>query len=94
MAFGGFLEWDLQVNILREKSKKQDKIIKKRFVNLYGFVLWGLPLLVVNTFSYNYLNNSEVVLIVQLTIDSLIFLGASYFLGQFLYKNKQKEYLS
>jgi len=94
MAFGGFLEWDLQMNVLKEKSKNHDKIVKKRFISLYGIVLWGLPLLVVNTFSYNYLNNDQIVLIVQLAIDSFIFLGASYFVGQILYKNKQKEYLS
>lgn len=94
MAFGGFLEWDLQTSILKRKSKNQNKIIKKRFISLYGIVLWGLPLLTVNTFSYNYLNNDEIVLIVQLAIDSFIFLGASYFVGQILYKNKLKEYLS
>lgn len=94
MAFGGYLEWDLQMNILKERSKEQAKIVKKRFINLYGLVLWGLPLLIVNTFSYNYLNNQEMVLMVQLSIDAFIFLGASYFVGQFLYKSKQKEYLS
>lgn len=94
MGFGGYLEWDLQMNLMKVRSKDQEKVIKKRFVSLYGVVLWGLPILLVNTFSYNYLNNDQVVLIVQLAFDALIFLGASHFIGRFLYKNKQKEYLS
>jgi len=94
MAYGGYLEWDLQMNLLKTRSKDQEKTIKKRFFNLYGVVLWGLPILTVNTFSYNYLNNDDVVLIVQLAFDAFIFLSVSYYIGRFLYKNKKKEYLS
>ncbi|MBI9015248.1 MAG: hypothetical protein JEZ08_23645 [Clostridiales bacterium] len=94
MGYGGFLEWDLQMNLMKVSSKNQEKVIKRRFINLYGVVLWGLPILLVNTFSYNYLNNDQVVLIVQLAFDAFIFLSVSHYIGRFIYKNKQKEYLS
>ena len=73
MPIGGYLEWDLQTNLLKKKNKDQDKKIKKRFVLTYGVVLWGIPILVVNTLSANYLGNSELVIGIQLFIDSLLF---------------------
>lgn len=94
IPIGGYLEWDLQTNLLKIKNKAQDKKIKKRFILTYGIVLWGLPIFIVNTLSANYLGNSNLVLVIQLFIDAILFLSMGLLVGNYLYKKKRNEYLS